>query len=310
MQIFWVSGAVGKIHSFNLSFKSVVLGFTLLTLLLLTTGSVLQFLGFRMALEYDPQIARQLGNLHTAVEIENLNAVYRARLADLEREQRTIMGKVKELEASNTRLNETLVPKTVVTIRQKTGAQGGVYQESWDQNRPAQGSILEAMKQLHHKMQAQTSYLSSEIFYWQAAAERLEALPLSLPVALSHTIVSSGFGERIDPVTKHKAFHAGIDFEVPPQTPVVAAGSGTVIFAGWDAQYGNSIVIRHRDGYASRYAHASELLVSEGASVFKGQQIAKSGNTGRSTGPHLHFEVLKNNQAVAPMGYLVAMASR
>lgn len=310
MQIFWVSGAVGKIHSFNLSFKSVVLGFTLLTLLLLTTGSVLQFLGFRMALEYDPQIARQLGNLHTAVEIENLNAVYRTRLTELEREQRTIMGKVKELEVSNTRLTETLVPKTVVTIRQRIGAQGGLYETRWDQSHSGQGSILEAMRQLHHKMQSQTSYLSAELFYWQAAAERLEALPLSLPVALSHTIVSSGFGERVDPVTKHRAFHAGIDFEVPPQTPIVAAGSGTVTFAGWDAQYGNSIVIRHREGYASRYAHASELLVLEGASVFKGQQIARSGNTGRSTGPHLHFEVLKNNQAVAPMGYLVAMASR
>lgn len=307
MQIFWVSGAIGKIHSFNLSLKTVVIGFGLLALLLMATGSALQFLGFRLALEYDPQIARQMGNLHTAFELENLNAVYHARLSDLEKEQRVLMGKVRDLEASNVRLTETLVPKAVVTVRPKASAQGGNYQPGFDTKSAVAGSVLDAIRQHQRQMQVQNNNMASELRFWQAEIERLESLPLSLPVTLNQVMISSLFGDRVDPVTKRKAFHAGIDFEVPPQTLIVSAGSGVVIFAGWDAQYGNTVVIRHRDGYASRYAHASELLVSEGTSVIKGQLIARSGNTGRSTGPHLHFEVTKNNQTINPSSFLIAL---
>jgi len=80
--------------------------------------------------------------------------------------------------------------------------------------------------------------------------------------------------------------------------------------AGWDSQYGKTVVIQHLDGHSTRYAHASELLVKQGQNVKRGELISKSGNTGRSTGPHLHFEVLKDDKPVDPTQYLWALNTK
>lgn len=310
MQVFWVSGAVGKISSFNLSLKTIVLGCALLVLLLLTTGSAMQFFGFRLALEYDPQIARRLGNLHTALELENLNAVYRARLQELEREQQTLIGKVRDLEAANVKLADTLIPKSVASLRPQTRAQGGAYLPSVEPTAGRDASVLGAIQRLRDQTQTQNGFLSSAVSTWQAQIDFLEQLPVSLPVDDGRAAISSGFGNRADPITRQTAFHAGLDFELPLQTPILAAGAGRVSFAGWDGPYGYTVVIRHQHGFSSRYAHASQLLVREGSVVAKGQVIARSGNSGRSTGPHLHFEVIRNSQTLDPAAYLIAMTAR
>ena len=102
---------------------------------------------------------------------------------------------------------------------------------------------------------------------------------------------SSNFGARIDPFTGESAFHEGIDFPAEPGTPILAAASGKVIYAGFHTQYGRMIEIDHGNGLVSRYAHASAVNVAEGDLVVHGQRIGAVGSTGRSTGPHLHFEV-------------------
>lgn len=310
MQIFWVSGPVGKIHSFNLSLKTASVCCCSLVIALLAIGSALQFFGFRLALEYDPQIARQMGNLHTAVEIESLNAVYQSRLGDLEHEQLKLAEKVVELESLNTRLTDTLVPNVIVKMRQKSVAQGGTYQKTTEIRQVPKFSILDAINILKKNAREQYVLTSDAIRFWSSQAERLESLPLSMPIPFSTVTITSKFGHRIDPINKQKAFHSGIDFDVPMQTPVVAAGLGKVTFATNDPHYGKTIVIHHIDGFISRYAHNNELLVTEGDMVIKGQQIAKSGNTGRSTGPHLHFEIIKNNQASDPALYLTALKTK
>jgi len=98
--------------------------------------------------------------------------------------------------------------------------------------------------------------------------------------------------------------HKGIDLAGDTGSPIFASKGGTVIFAGWDGNYGYAIVIDHGDGLKTRYAHNSALCVKKGATVTQGQQIAKLGNTGRSTGPHLHFEILKNDKQVNPTAYI------
>ena len=103
--------------------------------------------------------------------------------------------------------------------------------------------------------------------------------------------ISSPFGPRIHPIYGVPSFHTGIDIAVPEGTPVRAAASGTVTFAGWHEGFGVLVVIDHGNGYESYYGHLSKLLVSEGQRVSAGDVIALSGNTGLSTGPHLHFEV-------------------
>jgi murein DD-endopeptidase MepM/ murein hydrolase activator NlpD len=117
---------------------------------------------------------------------------------------------------------------------------------------------------------------------------------------------SSNFGWRIDPFTGQKGFHEGIDFPADAGTPIVAAASGKVIFADVHPQYGKMIEIDHGNGLVSRYAHASVLLVKEGDLVVRGQQVARVGTTGRSTGPHLHFEVRLNGIPQNPARFLRA----
>lgn len=119
------------------------------------------------------------------------------------------------------------------------------------------------------------------------------------------TRISSPYGTRVHPVTGKIKTHAGLDIDAAHGTNVYAAQSGTVIVAGWNSGgYGNYVVIDHGGGLSTLYAHCSSLNVSTGQSVSKGQVIAKCGSTGLSTGPHVHFEVLRNGSHTDPMAYL------
>jgi murein DD-endopeptidase MepM/ murein hydrolase activator NlpD len=112
--------------------------------------------------------------------------------------------------------------------------------------------------------------------------------------------LSSSFGNRFHPIDKRIKFHAGMDIAVPIGTSVTAAAGGTVKFAGESGGYGNLVVITHPDGRETRYGHLSRIAVAAGAEVSAGQEIGLSGSTGKSTGPHLHFEVRENGVAVDP----------
>lgn len=132
-----------------------------------------------------------------------------------------------------------------------------------------------------------------------------EGLPFSMPVNGSFRF-TSGFGYRRDPFTGSRRLHAGTDFAGSRGTPIVAAGDGTVIFAGRQSGYGLMVELRHRNGYTTRYAHLSRLRVGEGERVSRGERIGDMGNTGRSTGTHLHYEVRRNGDPVNPMTFITA----
>lgn len=115
---------------------------------------------------------------------------------------------------------------------------------------------------------------------------------------------SSNFGWRIDPFTGQRAFHEGIDFMAEKGTPIMAAAGGVIVYSDLHPQYGNMVEIDHGNGLVSRYAHASKRLVKLGDVVLKGAMIAKVGNTGRATGPHLHFEVRQGGAPQNPKKFL------
>ena len=115
---------------------------------------------------------------------------------------------------------------------------------------------------------------------------------------------SSGFGRRNAPTRGASSYHKGIDWATPVGTAVMASSTGTVTKAGWGSGYGYVVYIRHADGRETRYGHLSKILVSTGQTVTQGQKIALSGNTGVSTGPHVHFEILINGAQVNPLKYL------
>lgn len=137
---------------------------------------------------------------------------------------------------------------------------------------------------------------------------KAKLLPTIQPVNVAYN--ASGFGWRVDPFTGRSAFHEGIDFASPVGTPIVAAAGGVVIAAEYHHQYGNMIEVDHGNDIVTRYAHASRLLMKVGDIVKRGQHIADIGSTGRSTGPHLHFEVLVRGLQQDPHKFLAAGANQ
>lgn len=129
-----------------------------------------------------------------------------------------------------------------------------------------------------------------------------EMLPNSSPIEVAFS--SSSYGWRIDPLNGHRAFHEGLDFPAATGTAVFAAADGIVTQATQTADYGQLLKIEHGGGLETRYAHNSRLLVKAGERVLKGQKIALVGNSGRSTGPHLHYEIRLNGNALDPREYL------
>ena len=116
--------------------------------------------------------------------------------------------------------------------------------------------------------------------------------------------ISSYFGQRADPFNGHQAIHRGVDFAAPAGSQVVAVASGVVTYSKERFGYGRTVEINHGNGYVTRYGHNQRVLVAVGDTVQKGDPIALIGSTGRSTGPHLHFEVLKEGRAVDPMRFV------
>jgi murein DD-endopeptidase MepM/ murein hydrolase activator NlpD len=141
------------------------------------------------------------------------------------------------------------------------------------------------------------------------ALEKLEtvkaaarALPIHNPAP--GQAVTSSFGVRRDPLLRTPALHAGIDFRAPIGTPVKVTGAGTVVRAGWNGGYGRMVEVDHGHGLTTRYAHLSKIRVRHGQRLDRGDFVGEAGSSGRSTGPHLHYEVRRNGDAVDPLRFL------
>ena len=168
----------------------------------------------------------------------------------------------------------------------------------------------------HHNVMAQITYnnddkenvvyLKEEVTYQSIAklVEKGTKIPPTYIKPIAGGRLTSNFGHRKRPTKGASTYHKGVDWATPTGTAVVASSGGTVIRAGWGSGYGYCVFIQHPDGKVTRYGHLSKVLVSSGQSVSQGQKIALSGNTGVSTGPHLHFEILINGSQVNPLNYL------
>lgn len=138
---------------------------------------------------------------------------------------------------------------------------------------------------------------------YKAARESINDTPVSMPIS-GNFRQSSGYGNRKDPFSGSRAFHSGLDFAAASGTTVYSAGEGEVSFVGNRAGYGKVVEVTHSNGLVSRYAHLSAQLANPGQLVQVGTPIAQVGSTGRSTGPHLHFEVRRNDQPLDPKPFL------
>jgi murein DD-endopeptidase MepM/ murein hydrolase activator NlpD len=148
------------------------------------------------------------------------------------------------------------------------------------------------------------SLLSRSLSGVAALRLQADALPLRQPIPAAR--FSSRFGTRNDPFLNRPAFHAGLDFVAATGTEVRAAGEGTIVSADWSGGYGQLVEIRHARGVTTRYGHLSAILVRPGERVAAGTPIGLVGSTGRSTGPHLHYETRRDGEPVDPAFFLAA----
>jgi murein DD-endopeptidase MepM/ murein hydrolase activator NlpD len=242
-------------------------------------------------------------------------------LNDIGRQDQTIAAEVKhaKLEVQETRnatrRTRSEVAATTRTVADRTSEQRAVRDQlAWSQRqlatarrdkRSTLASVQEDKEEaLGHMrdLQLQSAALAAKI---QSAQSGSSAVPAPSAAASAagfiwpvHGVLTSGFGWRWG------RLHEGIDLAVSSGTPVVSAAAGTVIVAGWMGGYGNLVVVDHGGGIATAYGHNTSVTVGVGQQVAQGQLIAYSGNTGHSTGPHVHFEVRVNGAAVDPLGYL------
>jgi murein DD-endopeptidase MepM/ murein hydrolase activator NlpD len=159
--------------------------------------------------------------------------------------------------------------------------------------------MLSELEQRVNSRDSQLAALENAIL---ARELKAEIHPEGRPVAKG--FISSYFGERADPFDGREAFHKGVDFAGNLGEQVVAVAAGVVTWAGERSGFGKLVEINHGDGYVTRYAHAQRTLVSVGQTVKRGDTVALMGSSGRSTGPHVHFEVLRNGRQVDPLSYV------
>ncbi|MBJ3784493.1 M23 family metallopeptidase [Devosia sediminis] len=141
------------------------------------------------------------------------------------------------------------------------------------------------------------------LLIYKAARDSLSFAPVHMPIT-GNFRQSSGYGNRKDPFTGNRAFHSGLDFAAPTGTSVLSAADGVVSFVGEKSGYGKVVEVTHGNGLFTRYAHLSAYIAKEGQQVHTGTPIAKVGSTGRSTGPHLHFEVHRGENSIDPKPFL------
>jgi murein DD-endopeptidase MepM/ murein hydrolase activator NlpD len=223
-----------------------------------------------------------------------------------------IVARVGEMQAELLRLN---------ALGERLVQMSGLNPEEFDfENPPPQGGAEEGPAR-DYTIREIASELGSMVSLVQDRQRKLEviqdvimekdltahAMPSGWPVRSGY--VSSRFGFRVHPIKKSRLFHQGVDFASPRGSPVIAVADGVITFSGTKRGYGRVVDIRHVNGLVTRYAHNQDNLVEEGQMVRQGQKIATVGSSGTATGPHVHFEVLKDGAAVDPFRYIDSQPS-
>ena len=230
---------------------------------------------------------------------------------EAQREVNALAARVAELQAQANRLNA--LGERLTQVGQlgdgefdfkEPIALGGVGPV---EDMPVSG-LVEDMDAVQGQLATSGSQLSVlEALLFDRQLER-SAVPSRSPVASSY--ITSGYGNRADPFRGGRAFHRGVDFRARRGDPVMAVADGVVSYAGWRSGYGNVVEVDHGNGYVTRYAHNTRNTVRVGDLVRVGQEVAKAGSTGRSTGTHVHFEVWENGRVLNPRRFLADAASR
>lgn len=302
MQIILISDRLARARSLTLTLRHLA-GFLLIGLAMVTVATAsLYWLTLRYALDTRMPAVQKLVLSANEAEAQRARAFVQQNLNAMAVKLGEMQAQLTRLDALGERLS-TLAGFRPQEFRfSEAPGLGGAAPALL----PAQDLTLadfgEKLTALERSVETRTDLLGvleSQLFE-QSVRKRL--IPTMMPVSAPYN--ASGFGRRVDPFTGQWAMHEGVDFLAELGAPIVAAAGGIVVFAGFHPQYGYMVDIDHGNDLVTRYAHCSKLLVREGDVVQRGRKIAEVGSTGRSTGPHLHFEVRYRGVAQNPAKFL------
>lgn len=302
MQVIWVSGPAAKVVTWSITARSVLLALAGLSSALVVLGFVFNLIGLRVAVEYVPELAHRMGGVTSQSEQQKMEAIYRGKLETLNQQLSGVTERLHELESvKNEVLGKLGIEKLFSSSMSGSGGlmsgRGGPLNllPIWGFSDKLNNQLDQSLKQLlmYDKAMEDTRQR------WQKDLARIDRLPTVLPIS-GDFLLTSSFGVRADPITHMRSMHEGIDFVAPLGTPVLATADGLVLRAEFAGAYGNMVDVAHADGFVTRYAHLKTIQVQVNDVVKRHQALGSLGNTGRSTGPHLHYEVIFKGQAVHP----------
>ena len=305
MQVLITHGTMARTRVLHFNRWQLGLALTgLMLVLTLLSGTVYHFVFLKAAREGWPVVS-QIVKLVVRDEFAQRDRFMRENLDAMAQKVGEMQAKLVKLEAMGSRVSGLVGVKPeelqqLVKPEPAAGGRGGPFI-------PAASLSLGQLNGIVDSLDIETDQRTDlfTMFESRLLEKRLQSLmiPNSKPV---EGPVGSGFGFRADPFSGRTALHTGLDFPADVGTPVAAAAGGVVIFSEHHPQYGNLIELDHGRGLVTRYAHNSKVMVKEGDLIKRGQIISEVGTTGRSTGPHLHFEVLVDGVPQDPAKFLAA----
>jgi murein DD-endopeptidase MepM/ murein hydrolase activator NlpD len=301
MNVILISGGLSRARSISIGAPQLAAMGLSLFVLVLALVVLLHYLSLRYAVNNGSPYLRSVLSGIQAEENVRLQSYLRESLNTMASKLGELQARLVRLDALGDRLTKVAGLKPQEFMFDRVPARGGA-ESMFPAREISLGDLGAQLDRLSKELEDRTDKLRVlESTLTEDYAKR-QLIPTAKPIQAGY--YSSNFGWRIDPFTGLNAFHEGLDFMAEEGTPILAAAGGVVVFAAHHPQYGNMVEIDHGNDLVTRYAHASKIVAKVGDVVLRGSKIAEVGNTGRSTGTHLHFEVRLRGAAQNPARFL------
>jgi murein DD-endopeptidase MepM/ murein hydrolase activator NlpD len=308
MQIIVLHNGVRKTKSVTLTYRHMMFALVLFGTSIVMGSSLLYYLTFRHAANLNLPFVREIVVSAAQDDASKKDKYVRENLAAMAMRLGEMQAQLMRLDALGERVQGLSGVKPQEFNFKQSPGRGGVEDSSVKASPLEMSEFQKSLEAVAKDVEHRADYMNVVESALLSNKIKSKLLPTIQPVNVGYN--ASGYGWRLDPFNGRSAFHEGIDFAAPTGTPIVAAAGGVVIASQFHPQFGNMIEVDHGNDIVTRYAHASKLLMKVGAIVKRGQHIADIGSTGRSTGPHLHFEVLVRGTQQNPHKFLSAGADQ
>jgi murein DD-endopeptidase MepM/ murein hydrolase activator NlpD len=308
MHIILVSNRLAKTRSLEVSISQALLGAGSMLVGIALLAFLLFYFGVRNAARVELPLLHSLVRWVQNEDASKTQEFMRENLNALAVRLGEMQAQLVRLEALGERLSSVVGVRSGDFRLGERPARGGASPSASFNHELTLAEFSSQLDLIARQMETRSEHYDLLEFQLLEAAVRQTLIPSTMPLQLN-AWKASGFGWRIDPFTGQMAMHEGVDFVADVGTPIHAVAAGIVITAGFHPGYGNMIEVDHGGDLVTRYAHASKLLAKQGQFVRRGEKLAEVGTSGRSTGPHLHFEVRLKGAAQNPSRFLTARSA-